>query len=76
MHACTHAHTLSQGLKLKQPNIPRLDTEKKEMRTELSITTVKELVQKVTTIDLKSVTEHFRAASVHISWQLRLLSPM
>ena len=44
------------------------------MRTELKIMTMKEQIQKVKMIDLKSVIEHFRASFVHIPWQqIRLL---
>ena len=36
--------------------------------------TMKEQIQKVKMIDLKSVIEHFRASFVHIPWQqIRLL---
>ena len=40
---------------------------KKKMRTELKITTMKEQIQKVKMIDIKSVIEHFRTFFVHIS---------
>ena len=69
-HTHTHTHTFSQGLKLKWPNFPRLDAEKKKkMRTELKITTMKEQIQKVKMVDIKSVIQHFRAFFVHISRQ-------
>ena len=70
-HTHTHArtHTCFQGLNLKQPNIPWLDAEKKKIRTELTITTMKEQTQKVKTTDLKSIAKGFRASFVHISWQ-------
>lgn len=72
MHACTH---FLSRLKLKQQKIPRLDADKKKI-TEPNITIMKEQVQKVITIDLKSVTKRFRASFVHISGQqIRLLSP-
>ena len=70
-HTHAHTHTFSQGLKLKWPNFPRLDAEKKrKWEQNWKSLLMKEQIQKVKMVDIKSVIEHFRAFFVHISQQL------